>query len=420
MRSHFVSLWSVVLWACQAASPAPPPPPAPPAGQVRPGIDVLLTDSVRLIAGRRLGLLTNHTGVDGAGRRDVDLLIAAGHRLIALFSPEHGFRGLADRPGLPDASDSASGLPIYSLYGGTPLSRITALDSMDAVLIDLQDIGARYYTYYSSATQLMREAARRGKQVIVLDRPNPVGGEAVQGDVRATAGDPDSDFVGFLPIPMRHGMTMGELLRLGSDVLRLDAAPTVVPAAGWRREMYFDGTGLPWVRPSPNMPDLESAIHYPGTCLFEGTNLSVGRGTPFAFQVVGAPWLDTAAVLRRLRRAGGGMREAFAGAVLSAVAFTPRRPTDGKYDGVEVRGVRLRATERRRYDPTKAVVALLAAIHAVHPDALRFRERSFDRLAAGPELRRAIVAGQGPAAIWGSWRPALGRFRPLRAKYLLY
>src|SRR2546422_6285722 len=204
----------------------------------------------------------------------------------------------------------------------------------------------------------MREAARRGKPVIVLDRPDPVGGDDVQGNVRARVADPDSAFVGFLPIPMRHGMTLGELLRLANDRLRLHAALTVVPAAGWRRSLYFDATGLPWIKPSPNMPDLESAMHYPGTCLFEGTNLSVGRGTLLAFQIVGAPWLDTAAVLERLREGGGGRGEGLLGVEVSGMTFTPRAPTDGKYDGIELRGIPLRVTDRRRYDPTKAAVAL--------------------------------------------------------------
>src|SRR5207245_27324 len=184
------------------------------------------------------------------------------------------FRGLEDRPGLPDGRDSAPGLPSSSLSGGSRLAARTALDSIDVLLVDLQDVGARYYTYPATAASLMRDAARKGKRVIVLDRPDPIGGMLVQGNVRPAIGDPDSDFVGFLPVPMRHGMTLGELERMANELLGLHADLVVVPADGWRRDAYYDATGMPWVKPSPNMPSLESAIHYPGTCLFEGTNLS--------------------------------------------------------------------------------------------------------------------------------------------------
>lgn len=397
---------SLALAACSQPAPS----------QVRPGIEVLLADSTHLIRGKRLGLLTNQTGVDRNGRRDVDLLTADGYRVTPLFSPEHGFRGTEDRPGLPDTRDSATSLPIYSLYGGARAARATALDSIDVLLVDLQDVGARYYTYPSSAAQLLREAARRGRRLIVLDRPDPIGGVLVQGNVRAAVGDPDSAFVGFLPVPMRHGMTLGELLRMANDLLGLHADLVVVPAAGWRRADYYDATGLPWVRPSPNMPDLESATHYPGTCLFEGTNLSVGRGTPFAFQVVGAPWLDPAAVLRRLRAHPADL----AGVAIDSIAFAPLHPTDGKDDGVTLRGVRLRVTDRATYDPARTGVALLAAIRAAHPDSFQFRDESFDRLAAGPALRRALLAGRRAAAIARGWGPGLAQFRRTRAKYLLY
>ncbi len=387
---------------------------APTTAQVRPGIEVLLTDSVHLVRGKRLGLLTNHTGIDRQGRRDADVLIADGLRLTALFSPEHGFRGTEDRPGLPDAVDSASGLPIYSLYGGSRAAARAALDSVDVVLIDLQDIGARHYTYIATAAQVMRDAARARKRVIVLDRPDPSGGEEVQGNARPRAGDPDSAFVGFMPVAMRHGMTLGELARMANDVLGIGADLVVVPAAGWQRVMLFDQTGLPWVKPSPNMPDLESALHYPGMCLFEGTNLSVGRGTGFAFQVIGAPWLDADAVRRRLPAA------AMVGVEVTPVAFTPRGPTDRKYDGVALRGLRFRVTDRRRYDPTRLAVALLAVTRAAHPTAFQFRAESFDRLATGPVLRQAIESGRPAEEIWGAWEPDLSRFRAARAKYLLY
>jgi uncharacterized protein YbbC (DUF1343 family) len=406
MRAHHF-VWLMGSIACAAPAPTP--------AQVRPGIEVLLSDSAHLIAGKRLGLLSNHTGVDRQGRRDVDLLrTAPGVRLTVLYSPEHGFVGAEDRPGLPDGVDSASGLPIYSLYGGSRAAARAALDSVDVLLLDLQDVGARYYTYIKFAASLMRDATRAGKRVIVLDRPNPIGGREVQGNVRAQAADPDSVPVGFLPVAMRHGMTLGELARMANDVLAIGADLVVVPAAGWTRNMLYDTTGLPWVKPSPNMPDLESALHYPGTCLFEGTNVSVGRGTGFAFQVIGAPWLDAAAVRRRLPAA------ALDGVEVTPIAFTPRRPTDGKYDGEALRGLRVRVTDPKVYDPTRLAVALLAAVRANHPRDLRINAASFDRLAAGPELRRAIEAGWPAPRIWATWEDDLTRFRAARRKYLLY
>lgn len=407
MRAHHLVL--ILLGICCSGGARAP--------QVRPGIEVLLTDSANLIAGKRLGLLSNHTGVDRQGRRDADLLRTTHDaRLTVLFSPEHGFLGREDRMGLPDSRDSATGLPIYSLYGGSRSAAHAAFDSIDVLLVDLQDIGARYYTYIATTVQLMRDATRAHKRVIILDRPDPVGGVLVQGNVRARAGDPDSAFSGFMPVPMRYGMTLGELARLANDVMAIGADLVVVPAVGWNRGTLYDQTGLPWVKPSPNMPDLESAQHYPGTCLFEGTNISVGRGTAVAFQVLGAPWLDAGAVLERLR----GEADALVGVDISATTFTPVAPTDGKYAGVPLQGLQFRVRDRARYDPTKLAVAVLVALRAVHPAQFQFRPQSFDRLAAGPELRAAIETGLSGGEIWSSWEPDLERFREARRKYLIY
>jgi uncharacterized protein YbbC (DUF1343 family) len=410
MRAHRL-VWIVLGIGCSTGTRIP----SPIAAQVRPGIEVVLSDSVRLIAGKRLGLLTNNTGVDHLGRRDVDLLrMTHDVRITVLFSPEHGFRGTEDRSGLPDGRDSATGLPIYSLYGGSRTAARAAIDSVDVLLIDLQDIGARYYTYIATTVQLMRDATRAGKRVIVLDRPDPVGGIVVQGNVRAKAGDPDSAFSGFMPVAMRYGMTLGELARLANDALAIGTDLVVVPAAGWHRTMFYDQTGLPWVKPSPNMPDLESALLYPGICLFEGTNVSVGRGTAMAFQIVGAPWLDPDSVIRRLDRS------AVVGVDIEPTSFTPVGPTDFKYPAIALAGLRLRVRDREHYDPTKLAVALIAAIRAAHPAQFQFRAQSFDRLAAGPELRIALEAGRPVQEIWGSWISDLARFRETRAKYLIY
>jgi len=410
MRAHRL-VWIVLGIGCSSGTRVP----SPIAAQVRPGIEVLLSDSAHLIAGKRVGLLSNNTGVDHMGRRDVDLLRTAhGARLTVLFSPEHGFRGTEDRSGLPDGRDSATGLPIYSLYGGSRTAARAAVDSVDVLLIDLQDIGARYYTYIATTVQLMRDATRAGKRVIVLDRPDPVGGIAVQGNVRAKVGDPDSAFSGFMPVAMRYGMTLGELARMANDVMGIGADLVVVPALGWNRAMFYDQTGLPWVKPSPNMPDLESGLLYPGICLFEGTNVSVGRGTATAFQVVGAPWLDPAAVVERMRA------NPLPGIEITPTTFTPVGPTDGKNDGIVLRGLQFRVRDREHYDPTKLAVALLAAIHAVHPVEFQFRFQSFDRLAAGPDLRAALEAGRPVQEIWDAWSSDLARFRETRAKYLIY
>jgi uncharacterized protein YbbC (DUF1343 family) len=409
MRAHRL-VWIVLGIGCSSGTRLP----SPIAAQVRPGIEVLLSDSAHLIAGKRVGLLSNNTGVDHLGRRDVDLLrTAPGARLTVLFSPEHGFLGKEDRSGLPDSRDSATGLPIYSLYGGSRTAARAAVDSVDVLLIDLQDIGARYYTYIATTVQLMRDATRAGKRVIVLDRPDPVDGAAVQGNVRLRASDPDSLFSGFMPVPMRYGMTLGELARLANEALAIGTDLVVVPTLGWTRTMVYDQTGLPWVKPSPNMPDIESALLYPGTCLFEGTNLSVGRGTATAFRVLGAPWLDPERVIARLDTA------ALRGVDVRATTFTPVGPTDGKYAGVLLKGVELRVRDRQVFDPTRLAVALLAALRVVHPE-FQFRAQSFDRLAAGPELRSAIEAGQSPQAIWNSWTGDLARFRETRAKHLIY
>jgi uncharacterized protein YbbC (DUF1343 family) len=376
---------------------------------VRPGIDVLLTDSLHLVAGRRVGLLTNQTGVDAQGQSDVERLLHAGVRLTALFSPEHGFRGVLDQENIGQGVDSATGLPIYSLYGEVRAPTPAMLRDVDVLLVDLQDIGSRTFTYLSTTLLTLQAAAPMGKPVIVLDRPDPVGGVAVQGPLLDTA---FASFVGFLPVPVRHGMTIGELARLGAARLGVSGSLTVVPAAGWTRDQWFDDTGLPWVRPSPNMPDLESATHYPGTVVLEGTNLSVGRGTPIAFQVVAAPWLDPV----RVRALVGDV----AGVMMRDTVITPQSPTDGKYPGQRLPALRLRATDRRVYDPTLLAARLLAAVHSAHPDRLTFNAAGFDRLAGGRAWRLAVEAGQSGDAVWRVWQPGIAEFKRMREAYLLY
>lgn len=392
---------------------------APPAGQrhepeaglVRPGLEVLLSDSLHLVRGRRAGLVTNQAGVDHLGASGVERLRAAPLTLVALFSPEHGFRGTAD-PGATVAStvDSATGLPIYSLYGRTSAPTEAMLAGLDILLVDLQDAGARYYTYLWSTVEVMRAAGARGIPVVVLDRPNPIGG-AVEGNVLDTV---FRSPVGLLAVPMRHGMTLGELALLARSDLGLDTDLRVVPAAGWRRSMYFDQTGLPFVPPSPNLRTLEALVHYPGLCLFEGTNLSVGRGSAAPFEQIGAPWLDARAVRARFQAAR------VSGVEVRTVRFVPRRPGDGKYADTAVSGLRLRVTDRWSYEPTLAAVTLLSAIRAVHPAQFRWLEAPFDRLAGGSALREAISREEEPDRILAGWEAETVRFMERRKGVLLY
>jgi uncharacterized protein YbbC (DUF1343 family) len=377
--------------------------------EVRPGIDVLVTDSLQLVTGARVGLLTNHTGIDRDGLSDVERLLAAGVDLTALFSPEHGFRGVLDVPDVHDRVDSATGLPIFSLYGEVRAPTPAMLQMIDVLVIDLQDIGARTYTYISTTLLAVQAAAPTAVRVIVLDRPNPIGGVQVQGPTLDSA---HSSFVGMLEVPIRHGLTFGELALWGSRALELGELPTVVPMAGWRRNMWFDETGLPWVPPSPNMPDLESATHYPGLVVFEGTNLSVGRGTPVAFQVLAAPWLDPAAVRSAL--------VPVAGATVSDTTITPLTPTDGKYPGQALPALRFKVVDRDRYDPVKMAVAVLAAVQATHPESFTFRPETFDRLAGTEAVRIGVTRGRSPESIWDAWAPDIARFRAARASVLLY
>lgn len=397
-------------WLLGCGAPGPQAQGAGPA-RVRPGIEVLLSDSLELVRGRRVGLVTNQSGVDSRGISDVTRLREAGIRLVALFSPEHGFRGAAD-PGAAVASsvDSATGVPIYSLYGPTSAPTDTMLAGIDLMLVDLQDAGARYYTYLFTTIEVMKAAGRRGIEVVVLDRPDPIGG-AVQGNVLDPA---YVSPVGALAVPMRHGLTLGELSRLARADLGIDVRLGVVPLSGWHRRAVFDQTGLPFIPPSPNLRSLESLFHYPGLCLFEGTNLSVGRGSGAPFEQIGAPWLDTAAVLTQLRS------DRLAGVRFSGVTFTPKSPGDGKYADTSLAGIRLTVTDRAVYDPAVTAVYLLTAVRASSGGRFGWIEKQIDRLSGGPGLRRALDADTGAAEIVAGWRNSLRQFRERRRPFLLY
>ncbi|MGW8267449.1 MAG: exo-beta-N-acetylmuramidase NamZ family protein [Longimicrobiales bacterium] len=386
--------------------------PAATGGSVLPGIEILLADSLHLVEGRRVGLITNHTGIDSQGVPSIDRLVAAQEvELVALYSPEHGIRGTeegGDR--VESGRDEGTGLPIHSLYGETRKPTPAMLEGVEVLLFDIQDVGARYYTYVSTMALGMEAAGEAGIPFVVLDRPNPIGGRAVQGTILDPA---FSTFVGLYPVPMRHGMTVGELARMMVGEFGVGVDLTVVPAEGWRRGMMFPETGLPWVPPSPNMPSVESALHYPGTCLFEGTNISVGRGTDEAFQVVGAPWLDGQALADALTA------YQIPGVRFEATRFTPREPGDGKFGGEEIGGVRLRATSPD-YDPTLATLALLREIRDMSAARWEWRVGHFDRLAGTDRLRAGIEEGSTVEALRAGWDEALRAFMAKREPYLIY
>jgi uncharacterized protein YbbC (DUF1343 family) len=402
-------------------------------GGVRPGITVLLEDSLKLIEGKRIGLLTNQTGIDEHGVSDVDLLYRLGTaqrdgarqapKLVALLSPEHGIRGTEDRTDLANGRDERTGLPIFSLYGATTLAPPdSVMRALDALIIDLQDLGARPWTFVATMVYALRSAAQNHTAVLVLDRPNPITGRRVEGPLLdssvAYAGTHTAKRAAkptaLYPVPLRHGMTMGELALFYNDVLGLHADLHAIPMSGWRRSMWFDETGLPWVRPSPNMPSLASATVYPGTVLLEATNVSVGRGTGEAFQHVGAPWLDAERAVALLHE-----RE-LAGVRFDAERFTPQNPTDKKYGGVSVRGIRIVVTDRERLQVARLGAALFWAIARTNGDSLRVRVKSFDELFGVPSAREALLRGADPDSLIDASLPATVAFEQHSKKYWLY
>lgn len=394
-----------------------------PAPTVRPGVDVLLTDSAHLVAGLRVGLVTNHTGVYWADTNaDASAADAVGHvidaihsspnvELVALYGPEHGIRGVAEAGARVDTEvDERTGVTVFSLYGETLRPTPEMLEGVDVLVYDMQDIGARYYTYVSTMAYAMEAAGEHGIPFIVLDRPNPIRGDVVQGNVLDPA---YSSFVGLYPVPMRHGMTPGELARMYVAEYGIDVDLRVIPMEGWERNMTYEETGLPWIPPSPNMPSVESALAYPGTCLFEGTPLSVGRGTNRAFQWIGAPWLDGDALAEALNGYG------FEGVSFEAVTFTPDTPGDGKFGGQAVNGVRV-VGESSAYDAPRVAVAMLVESRRASGDQWFWRESHFDRLAGTDALRTGIEADMTVDELTRGWVDPLEAFEATRAPYLIY
>ncbi|MGB9028955.1 MAG: serine hydrolase [Acidobacteriaceae bacterium] len=393
-------------------------------GEVKTGIDVLEDDHFEEFAEMarhrggqlRLGLLTNQTGVDAESRRTIDVLFhdaehaVPGLTLDTLFSPEHGIGGAYDQPNVPSTTDAATGLPVISLYGTKDPDRRPSLDSLrklDAVVIDLQDAGVRFYTYEAVVRYFLEAAAQTGTEIVVLDRPDPINGSFVQGPVSDSGTE---SYVNSIPIPVRHGMTLGELARYDKQQLQLHTALTVVPMQGWQRGDWYDSTSLTWVNPSPNLRDLEEATLYPGLGLIETTNISVGRGTDTPFELVGAPWIDARALAQFLNH------RQLPGVRFVPVDFTPQKPFP--YASETCHGVRILVTDRNVLDAPELGVEIASGLLRLYPE--KFELRKMNTLLANQTVLDAITAGQDPQRIAEDWRAALDAFEQRRQKALIY
>lgn len=385
-------------------------------GSVQTGIDVLEAhnfDSIRAPEGKekkKIGVLTNQTGIDRQGRRTIDILAQApGISLDAIFSPEHGVTGTLDTTHVGNSTDAATGVPVYSVYGGSDAARRPSQDvlkTLDAVIVDIQDVGARYYTYETTLGYFLEAAAKAEIELIVLDRPNPVTGSFVQGPV------PDSgseSFVNYFPVPVRHGMTMGELAKMFNAERNINARLTVVPMEGWMRGDWFDSTSLPWINLSPNMRSLTEAALYMGVGVVEGTNISVGRGTDTPFELLGAPWIKATELAQYLN-----------GRSISGVRFVPLSftPTASVYAGQKCEGVNIVLVDRNSFDGPELGAELASALHKLYP--VQYHMDRMIELLPNQAVYDAIASGQDPRRIADDWREPLEKFQKVREKYLIY
>jgi uncharacterized protein YbbC (DUF1343 family) len=398
-----------VLLACASVPPQ--------RAHVLMGVDRLAEGIPEALIGRRVGLITNHTGRDRSGRSTIDILHERDDlELVALFAPEHGIRG--ERSGrIDDEVDERTGLPVHSLYGDTRSPTPAMLEGVEALVFDIQDVGVRQYTYFSTMGLAMQAAARKGIPFVVLDRPNPIGGVVVEGNLLDPA---FSSFVGLYPIASRHGMTAGEIAMMYNDHFGIGADLTVIEMEGWRRDLWFDETDLPWHGPSPNLPLLLPTIHYPGTVFFEGTNLSEGRATTRPFEQTGAPWL-------RARELADSMNAlALPGVAFEAVEFAVE-PGRRRFAGQTIPGVRYVLTDRERYRPVAATLLLIEMAYRLHPEHLHFNvtetdvgSSSYLDLLSGTDRVRAAIQGGTLRELLAEWEADAERFRQMRRPFLLY
>jgi len=386
---------------------------------VETGCDIILQESCGSLAGKRVGLLVNPASVTRSLTSTLEVLLSCGARVERIFGPQHGIRGdtQANMIEWEGFTDPASGIPVHSLYGTRRAPNPDELDGLDCVVIDLPDVGARPYTYLWTSLLMMRACAAASVEVVVLDRPNPIGGEAIEG---ALLDERFHSFVGLFPLAMRHGLTIGEALAMmnprGTDACSL----RVVRMKGWKRGMHFDGTGQPWVLPSPNMPTLDTALVYPGGVLLEGTNISEGRGTTKPFEIIGAPWIEPRAFAAELKTFG------FAGVAFRPLFFTPAWD---KYANEQCGGIQIHVANRREFRPVRCGAAIVAASARLYPDRFRWKSPPYeyeygippiDIISGSAALRETIDAGRDLSRLFDDWRADEERFRAEREQFLLY
>jgi len=376
-------------------------------GSVLTGIDALQRDGFKQLEGQKIGLITNQTGISRLGVSNIQVLHEAVNvNLLAIFSPEHGLFGKLDVPLIEDSKDTATGIRVFSLYGSTRRPTTDMLSGIDTLVFDIQDIGTRFYTYISTMGQAMQAAAENHVRFVVLDRPNPINGITVSGPVLDEGRE---SFVGFHRLPVRHGMTIGELALMFKAELNLDLELEIILLSGWHRADYFDSTGLQWINPSPNMRNLDEAILYPGIGLLETTNLSVGRGTETPFELFGAPWLDGELLSRELNDLD-----------LPGVSFSPLQftPDASKFEGDLCSGVSIVITDRKQYDSIRTGLEIALHLRRLYPETWEID--AYDRLLGNKAVLDAIESGLPYSDITGIYRDELAEFIQRRSQFLIY
>jgi uncharacterized protein YbbC (DUF1343 family)/CubicO group peptidase (beta-lactamase class C family) len=384
-------------------------------GSVRTGIDMLeahsfaeLREADRTVT--KVALVTNQTGVDSRGKRTIDVLAKApGIQVVAIFSPEHGITGSADTTEIGDSKDAQTGIPVFSVYGDSSAKRHPSLDvleSADVIVYDIQDVGTRFYTYETTLGYFLEAAAQTGQRIFVLDRPNPINGTYVQGPISDKGRE---NFINYGQIPIRHGMTIGELARFYNSERGINSKLKVVSMEGWQRGDWLDSTGVLWVNPSPNMRSLTEAVLYPGVGILESTNISLGRGTDTPFELLGAPWIQPLELASYLNARA-----------ISGVRFVPTEftPNDSVYAQQKCGGVNILVTDRNSLDAPELGIEIASALHSLYPQ--QFEMKNLDSLMLNKATMDAISAGQDPRRVWMDWVEAIERFMPIRARYLLY